>query len=59
MGSGGRYKSNGPIGIFVDDWEETAGKFSKITTVEAFRDSQSIALTVRIMGLVSVCSGRL
>jgi hypothetical protein len=39
LGSGGRCEFNGPIGIFVDDREEAAGKFSKITAVEAFRGS--------------------
>jgi hypothetical protein len=43
----------------VGDREEAAGKFSKITVVETFEGCLLIALNVRIMMVVSVCSGRL
>jgi hypothetical protein len=59
FGSGGRCDSNTPIGILVGDREEAAVKFSKITAVEAFGGVILIAEAVRIMGVVSVCSGRL
>jgi hypothetical protein len=59
LGSGGRCRSNATIGILVGDREEAAVKFSKITAIETFEGIILIALAVRIMGLVSVCSGRL